>query len=110
MLSRLSLGQPDPAAKIPRRSTPVADLCVRRAALTTAVLSLDATVVLLTPAVIAAARSIGASPRPHSYASAHLSNSASTLLPVSNLTNLIAFAATGLTFLHFTALMALRGS
>ncbi|MCY4667645.1 MAG: arsenic transporter, partial [Rhodococcus sp.] len=41
------------------------------------------------------------------YASAHLSNSASTLLPVSNLTNLIAFAATGLTFLHFTALMAL---
>ncbi len=77
------------------------------AALTTAVLSLDATVVLLTPAVIAAARSIGASPRPHSYASAHLSNSASTLLPVSNLTNLIAFAATGLTFLHFTALMAL---
>ena len=77
------------------------------AALTTAVLSLDATVVLLTPAVIAAARSIGASPRPQSYASAHLSNSASTLLPVSNLTNLIAFAATGLTFLHFTALMAL---
>nr|WP_322002253.1 SLC13 family permease [Rhodococcus qingshengii] len=77
------------------------------AALTTAVLSLDATVVLLTPAVIAAARCIGASPRPHSYASAHLSNSASTLLPVSNLTNLIAFAATGLTFLHFTALMAL---
>lgn len=77
------------------------------AALTTAVLSLDATVVLRTPAVIAAARSIGASPRPHSYASAHLSNSASTLLPVSNLTNLIAFAATGLTFLHFTALMAL---
>ncbi|MFJ7620475.1 SLC13 family permease [Rhodococcus erythropolis] len=77
------------------------------AALTTAVLSLDATVVLLTPAVIAAARSIGAGPRPHSYASAHLSNSASTLLPVSNLTNLIAFAATGLTFLHFTALMAL---
>ncbi|MFE5875290.1 SLC13 family permease [Rhodococcus sp. NPDC056506] len=77
------------------------------AALTTAVLSLDATVVLLTPAVIAAARSIGTSPRPHSYASAHLSNSASTLLPVSNLTNLIAFAATGLTFLHFTALMAL---
>lgn len=77
------------------------------ATLTTAVLSLDATVVLLTPAVIAAARSIGASPRPHSYASAHLSNSASTLLPVSNLTNLIAFAATGLTFLHFTALMAL---
>lgn len=77
------------------------------AAMTTAILSLDATVVLLTPAVIVAARSIGASPRPPSYAAAHLSNTASTLLPVSNLTNLIAFSATGLTFLHFTALMAL---
>ncbi|MDI9914309.1 SLC13 family permease [Rhodococcus sp. IEGM 1379] len=77
------------------------------AAMTTAVLSLDATVVLLTPAVIGAARAVGASPRPHSYAAAHLSNSASTLLPISNLTNLIAFSATGLTFLHFTALMAL---
>ncbi|MGC0364569.1 arsenical pump membrane protein [Rhodococcus sp. 27YEA15] len=77
------------------------------AAVTTAILSLDATVVLLTPAVIVAARSIGTSTRPHSYATAHLSNSASTLLPVSNLTNLIAFSATGLTFLHFTALMAL---
>ncbi|MFI8565142.1 ArsB/NhaD family transporter [Rhodococcus sp. NPDC078407] len=77
------------------------------AASTTAVLSLDATVVLLTPAIIGAARVLGMSPRPHSYATAHLSNSASTLLPVSNLTNLLAFAATGLTFLHFTALMAL---
>ncbi|MEU2006451.1 SLC13 family permease [Rhodococcus sp. NPDC019627] len=77
------------------------------AALTTAVLSLDATVVLLTPAVIATARALQMDPRPHSYATAHLSNTASTLLPVSNLTNLIAFSATGLTFLHFTAVMAL---
>ncbi|MDJ0393007.1 ArsB/NhaD family transporter [Rhodococcus sp. G-MC3] len=77
------------------------------AAITTAVLSLDATVVLLTPAVIGAARSLRMSARPHSYASAHLSNSASTLLPVSNLTNLLAFTATGLTFVHFAALMAL---
>lgn len=77
------------------------------AAVTTAVLSLDATVVLLTPAVIGAARALRMSPRPHSYATAHLSNSASTLLPVSNLTNLLAFAATGLTFVHFAALMAL---
>ncbi|MFC9518815.1 SLC13 family permease [Nocardiaceae bacterium NPDC056970] len=77
------------------------------AAVTTAVLSLDATVVLLTPVVIRAARSLGLSARPHAYATAHLSNSASTLLPVSNLTNLIAFTATGLTFVHFTAVMAL---
>lgn len=77
------------------------------AAITTAVLSLDATVVLLTPVVIGAARALRMSPRPHSYATAHLSNSASTLLPVSNLTNLLAFTATGLTFVHFAALMAL---
>lgn len=77
------------------------------AAVTTAVLSLDATVVLLTPAVIGAARALAMPARPHSYATAHLSNSASTLLPVSNLTNLLAFAATGLTFVHFAALMAL---
>lgn len=76
------------------------------ASLTTAVLSLDATVVLLTPVVIAAARRAHMSARPASYAVAHLSNSASTLLPVSNLTNLLVFSATGLSFLHFTALMA----
>ncbi|WP_186628301.1 SLC13 family permease [Rhodococcus sp. BP22] len=77
------------------------------AAITTAVLSLDATVVLLTPAVIGAARALRMPARPHSYATAHLSNSASTLLPVSNLTNLLVFSATGLTFAHFAALMAL---
>ncbi|WP_137723740.1 SLC13 family permease [Prescottella subtropica] len=77
------------------------------AAVTTAVLSLDATVVLLTPVVLRAARTLGVSPRPYAYATAHLANSASTLLPVSNLTNLIAFSATGLTFVHFTAVMAL---
>ncbi|HEY3467599.1 MAG TPA: SLC13 family permease [Amycolatopsis sp.] len=72
-----------------------------------AVLSLDATVVLLTPVVLATAQSLALPPRPHVYACAHLANSASTLLPVSNLTNLLAFAASGLTFAGFTALMAL---
>ncbi|MBM2618181.1 arsenic transporter [Actinoplanes sp. LDG1-06] len=77
------------------------------ASLTTALLSLDATVVLLTPVVLATAVRVGARARPHSFASAHLANSASLLLPVSNLTNLLAFAASGLTFLGFTALMTL---
>jgi arsenical pump membrane protein len=76
-------------------------------AITTAVLSLDATVVLLTPAILATATRMGVSARPVNYAAAHLANSASTLLPVSNLTNLLAFSATGLGFLHFTSLMAL---
>jgi arsenical pump membrane protein len=43
--------------------------------------------------------------RPHAYACTHLANSGSLLLPVSNLTNLLAFAASGLTFGHFAALM-----
>ncbi|MCO8273508.1 SLC13 family permease [Actinoplanes sp. TRM 88003] len=77
------------------------------AALTTAFLSLDATVVLLTPVVLATATRVGARARPPAFAAAHLANSASLLLPVSNLTNLLAFAASGLTFLGFTALMIL---
>jgi arsenical pump membrane protein len=77
------------------------------AAVTTAVLSLDATVVLLTPVVLAAVRHARLRPAPPLYATAHLSNSASLLLPVSNLTNLLAFRASGLTFLGFAAVMAL---
>ncbi|MEV4350515.1 SLC13 family permease [Actinoplanes sp. NPDC049596] len=77
------------------------------AALTTAVLSLDATVVLLTPVVLVTAARTGVRARPPAYASAHLANSASLLLPVSNLTNLLAFAASGLTFLGFAGVMAL---
>ncbi|WP_443070873.1 SLC13 family permease [Streptomyces sp. NBC_01476] len=77
------------------------------AAVVTAVLSLDATVVLLTPVIIATAARTGARARPHVYACAHLSNSASLLLPVSNLTNLLAFSAAGITFTRFAALMAL---
>jgi len=75
------------------------------ASATTAILSLDATVVLLTPVVLATARTLAVPARPHAYATAHLSNSASLLLPVSNLTNLLAFAAAGLSFLHFAAVM-----
>ena len=76
------------------------------AAVTTAVLSLDATVVLLTPVVFATAARLDVRARPHVYACTHLANSASLLLPVSNLTNLLAFAASGLAFGHFAALMA----
>ena len=77
------------------------------AALTTAVLSLDATVVLLTPVVTAAATSTMVSPRPAGYACARLANSASLLLPVSTLTNLHALPALpSLSFLGFAALMA----
>ncbi|WP_050811136.1 arsenic transporter [Streptomyces griseoaurantiacus] len=73
----------------------------------TAALSLDATVVLLTPVVFATAAHMGVRPKPHVYACTHLSNTASLLLPVSNLTNLLAFTAAGIGFVRFGALMAL---
>ncbi|MDT5033718.1 MAG: arsenical pump rane protein [Actinoplanes sp.] len=77
------------------------------AAVVTAVLSLDATVVLLTPVVFATAATLKVRPKPHVYACTHLANSASLLLPVSNLTNLLAFSASGLTFVRFAGLMTL---
>jgi arsenical pump membrane protein len=77
------------------------------AAAVTAVLSLDATVVLLTPIVFATAARLAIPPGPHVFATGHLANSASLLLPISNLTNLLAFHASGLSFARFAALMAL---
>jgi arsenical pump membrane protein len=77
------------------------------ASVVTAALSLDATVVLLTPVVFATAGTLGVRPKPHVYACNHLANSASLLLPVSNLTNLLAMSAAGLSFLSFAGLMAL---
>jgi len=73
----------------------------------TAVLSLDATIVLLTPVVFATAARMRTRAKPQVYACAHLANSASLLLPVSNLTNLLAFHASHLSFLRFAALMVL---
>lgn len=81
-------------------------LVVVLAAVVTAVLTLDATVVLLTPVVMTTVRRMQVAARPHAYACTHLANSGSLLLPVSNLTNLLAFAASGLSFGHFAALMA----
>ena len=76
------------------------------AALVTTVLSLDATVVLLTPVVLAAAASAGVSARPGAHACLRMANSASLLLPVSNLTNLLAMRYLDVTFLGFASIMA----
>jgi arsenical pump membrane protein len=88
----------------PRRLLALVFLC---ASSVTAVLSLDATVVLLTPVVFATAARLRANPKPHLYACLHLANASSLLLPVSNLTNLLAFPASGLSFARFAAVMAL---
>ncbi len=76
------------------------------AAAVTAVLSLDATVVLLTPVVVAVAVSTGTSYRPGAHACLRMANSASLLLPVSNLTNLLAMPHLDLTFAGFALVMA----
>jgi arsenical pump membrane protein len=89
---------------VPRR---LLALVVALAAVVTATLTLDATVVLLTPVVLATTARLRIPARPHVYACARLANSGSLLLPVSNLTNLLAFAACGLSFGRFAALMLL---
>ena len=82
-------------------------LTVLLAAAVTTVLTLDATVVLLTPVVLRTVTRLGVRGRPHLYACIHLANAGSLLLPVSNLTNLLAFDRSGLSFGRFTALMLL---
>jgi arsenical pump membrane protein len=77
------------------------------AATITAALSLDATVVLLTPVVLITVRRLRTPMRPYAYATAHLANVASLLLPVSNLTNLLAFHVAKISFTKFTLMMAL---
>ena len=76
------------------------------AALVTTALSLDATVVLLTPVVVAAATAAGTSVWPGGHACLRMANSASLLLPVSNLTNLLAMPHLDLTFGEFALEMA----
>ena len=63
---------------------------VALAVLTTAFLSLDTTAVLLTPVVVAVARANGLNPLPFAFTTIWLANTASLVLPVSNLTNLLA--------------------
>lgn len=58
-------------------------------ALVTAVLNLDTAVVFLTPVLLHAARRRGLDERPFLYGAVFMSNSASLLLPGSNLTNLL---------------------
>lgn len=72
------------------------------AAVVTVVLSLDATVVLLTPVVLAVAPG---GFRAGELACVRLANSASLLVPVANLTNLLALPSLHLTFARFALLM-----
>jgi arsenical pump membrane protein len=59
----------------------------------TVFMSNDATAVVLTPAVHAAARKAGARPLPYLFACAFIANAASFVLPISNPANLVVFGA-----------------
>ncbi|MFY1702368.1 SLC13 family permease [Micromonospora sp. WMMA1923] len=80
-------------------------LCVGFAAVTTVLLNLDTTAVLLTPVLLALARRIGAAPLPLAVTTVWLANTASLLLPVSNLTNLLAADRLDLTPLAYASRM-----
>jgi arsenical pump membrane protein len=94
----------DRLARSPRQL--VAAVALLAAAITV-VLSLDATAVLFTPVVVqlVAGRK---SPTPDRalLSTQQMANSSSLLLPVSNLTNLLVFPATGLSFVGFALRMA----
>lgn len=57
--------------------------------LTTAVLSNDATVVLVTPVVLVACRTLGLPPLPYLFACTFVADTASSMLPISNPINLL---------------------
>jgi arsenical pump membrane protein len=82
-------------------------LCLLFAAATTVFLNLDTTAVLLTPVLLATARRAGMKPLPLAMTTVWLANTASLLLPVSNLTNLLAADRVGLKPLPFARQMAL---
>ncbi|MFI5836706.1 SLC13 family permease [Micromonospora sp. NPDC051300] len=71
-------------------------LCVGFASVTTIALNLDTTAVLLTPVMIALARTLTVPPTPLAMTTVWLANTASLLLPVSNLTNILASDRIGL--------------
>jgi arsenical pump membrane protein len=75
--------------------------------LVSAVLSLDATAIVLTPIVYVAVSHLGLKPLPFMFACLYAANTASLFLPVSNLTNLLAHDAFGLSFARYALIMLL---
>lgn len=96
------------AALLARGRTPVLfGLVVLLATSTTVLLSLDTTAVLVTPVVLALARALALDPVPFALAVVWLANTASLLLPVSNLTNLLAQSHLGLSTASYVGRLAL---
>jgi arsenical pump membrane protein len=96
------------AARLARGRTLVLfGLVVLLATATTVLLSLDTTAVLVTPVVLALAAQLELAPLPFAMATVWLANTASLLLPVSNLTNLLAVDRLDLTTTAYVGKLAL---
>ncbi|MEO3743334.1 SLC13 family permease [Plantactinospora sp. B5E13] len=80
-------------------------LCVLFASVTTIALNLDTTAVLLTPVMLALAVRLGIPAVPLAMTTVWLANTASLLLPVSNLTNILAAGRVNLEPVSFAARM-----
>lgn len=80
-------------------------MCVAFASISTMFLNLDTTAVLLTPVMLALAGRVGIAAMPLAMTTVWLANTASLILPVSNLTNLLAYANVDLTPLEWAARM-----
>lgn len=72
---------------------------------TTALLSLDVTVLVLTPIVYALTTRLRVKALPYLFVCTFVANTGSLLLPISNLTNLLAYGLLGLRFASFARLM-----
>lgn len=75
--------------------------------LTTALLSLDVTIIVVTPIVYSLVTRIGIDPLPYLVVCAFVANTASLFLPMSNLTNILVYDLLHLSFVHFAGVMFL---
>jgi arsenical pump membrane protein len=74
-------------------------------AVVTALLSLDVTVIMLTPIIYLVAKRRGLDPLPFMFACTFVANTASLVLPISNLTNLLVYHDLGISFARFASVM-----
>lgn len=93
------------AARLPGSDLRLYVALMAVAAVVTAVLNLDTSVLFLTPVLVGAARSRGADEARFVYGSVFMANAASLLLPGSNLTNLLVLAHAPVSGATFAARM-----
>ena len=94
------------AARVPGGAIPLLVVLLLLEAVVTAVLNLDTAVVFMTPVLLQAARRRGIPDAPFLYGAVFMANSASLLLPGSNLTNLIVLRHEHVTGTTFAARLA----